>query len=197
MVKQTDHQRFLVLNTALQMCQTDKEILSEFRRFVLRHYGATVGRIDIYGRHDGPEYDFCMALHEGRFFIAAEGMSSQLLDDFLTLAQLLQQRLLDVHEAIDVLVMQNFRAQLRHTHSTPPSQNMLTFCAQHLGLSSSLATLACYLARGEAPEKIAQAMNISKATMRTYQQRLSKALGVSNQQQLRHYLATGPIACLS
>ncbi|MEY3017390.1 MAG: hypothetical protein RL336_525 [Pseudomonadota bacterium] len=184
------------LTAALFICLDDAHAIREFRRFLLNSFGVSVGRVDVFTCHFGQEFDFCYTSGRCHFYLAARTVTADFLDCASALARVLEQRLVDIYEHGDLLLLQDLKGRLSPDERIEPSQEKLQFCAQHYGLNPSLAKLACVLASGQSLDHAQQQLQLSKQTLRTYQQRLTRQMGVANQQALQATLSSGPLACL-
>lgn len=184
------------LTAALFICSTDAQVIKEFRRFALNTFGVSVGRVDVFTCHFGPEFDYCHTSGRCHLYLAAATVTADFLTCIPVLVRVLEQRLIDIYECIDLSLLKALRERLRSENLGAPSPEKIQLCVQYYGLNQSLAKLACVLASGQSLDQAAQQLQLSKQTIRTYQQRLTRQLGLANQQALQATLCAGPLACL-
>lgn len=196
MTNQHIAQHCATLTAALFICSSDAQAIKEFRRFSLSFFGVSVGRVDVFTCHFGEEFDFCYTHGRCHFYLAASTVTGDFLACAPALSRVLEQRLVDIYEHEDLPLLQDLKGRLIPDKHVEPSPEKLQFCAQHYGLNPSLAKLACVLAGGQSLDHAQQQLQLSKQTLRTYQQRLTRKMGVANQQALQTALCSGPLACL-
>lgn len=189
-------QHGVALDIALFACQSDTEMVSEFRRYVLRQFGVTVGRMQAFTQYPGDEYDFCLLHDNTRCYVFSESLNQTFLHAFAGLVSLLIVRLKDEFERVDHRVIRHYHQQLKQHPQPFPSAAKLAFCRDYLGVNNSLAMLACLLADNTGLDESQQRLGISRQTLRTYIQRLVKQCAVQDKHHLLLQLKEGPLPWL-
>lgn len=189
-------QHGVALDIALFACQSDTEMVSEFRRYVLRQFGVHIGRIDAFTQYPGDEYDFCLLYKNTRCYVLSESLNKAFLRVFAGLVNGLIVRLKGEFERIDYRVLRHYHQQLNQHPQPLPSAAKLAFCRDYLGVNNSLAMLACLLADNTGLDESQQRLGISRQTLRTYTQRLVKQCAARDKHHLLLQLKEGPLPWL-
>lgn len=189
-------QAWITLEVSLLACHSEDDAVDEFRRYVLRQFGISIGHIDAFIPFAGDQHNYCMTLSDVRIYLASDSLTEAFLAAANELAKLLWYRLQAIFEAIDADVLTHYYQQLSQPSSHTPSINKLIFCRRYLNVNNPLAMMACLLASGLCVNDVQQQLGISRTTRRTYLQRLAKQCRVDTQQQLILHLTQGPLAWL-
>jgi len=187
-----EHQ-LLALEVSLHAGKNDREVIIEFRRFVLRTYRITLGRIDVFKSYPSEQFNYCLITSHCSLYMLANELTTDFLEVVDSLSLILYERLSAMYEVINLQVVHHYKNQLFDDAYPWPSQVKIEFCKQWLGLPTSLARLACLLAAGGSTESVQQHLGVSKTTLRTYLHRLVRHSGTSSQQQMISWLMQGPL----
>ena len=196
MPNQPAGQPWITLEVSLLACHSENDVVDEFRRYVLRQFGISIGQIDAFISFAGDQHNFCLTVEDVRMYLPSISLTDTFLAAANELGTLLRHRLRAIFEAIDADVLTHYYQQLRQSSSNTPSINKLIFCRRYLNVNNPLAMMACLLASGLSVNDVQQQLGISHTTRRTYLQRLAKQCRVNTQQQLILHLTQGPLAWL-